>query len=407
MTLYAGRPSARGGKRLPSQWVRDRPIPRGRLPPGSTTPLCGRTEQSGWRRAWAGRRDDTAQTDFYDFGRFGRIIPLEATLTDTVHDVVNRRQAATLFGAALTTFGLFRSDRAAASALVVPQTASRLPPIYEQYYEPPTSLSAVVDIYRRMTVPIGVGGAGPFAFVVDTGANQSVISQELVTRLGLKIGPPESLNGVAGVQMEPTTITDLHISGRIETGVVMSVLPAKDIGGDGMLGLDRLEGRELTLDFGGRALRIAVSQQVRRDPGIIAVKARRRDGQLTLVDADLAGIPLVAFLDSGAQNTIGNRALRARALARNSSSRWTETPIVSVTGQTILAEMADLPHLRIGGLRLPNWPVAFADLHTFHMWNMIDRPAILIGVDILSRFQTVCLDFARNEVRFRLPDQAW
>jgi hypothetical protein len=36
------------------------------------------------------------------------------------------------------------------------------------------------------------------------------------------------------------------------------------------------------------------------------------------------------------------------------------------------------------------------------MWNMIDKPAILLGVDILSRFQYVCLDFARDEVRFRL-----
>jgi hypothetical protein len=52
---------------------------------------------------------------------------------------------------------------------------------------------------------------------------------------------------------------------------------------------------------------------------------------------------------------------------------------------------------------IPNWPVAFADLHTFRMWNMVDKPAILLGVDILSRFEYVCLDFARSKVRFRLP----
>ena len=324
-----------------------------------------------------------------------------------VPDVVDRRKAATLIGAAMTSLGLFRSDRAAAAVPIMPSIASRLPGVVQDYYVPPTTLAAVADIYRRMTVPIGVGVAGPFAFIVDTGANQSVISIELATRLGLGIGPVESLNGVAGVQMAPTTVADLHISGRTEKGVVMSVLPAKDIGGDGMLGLDRLEGRELTLDFRGRALRIAVSQPLKHDSMIVAVKARRRDGQLTLVDANLAGIPLVAFLDSGAQNTIGNKALRAMAYARSPTSRWFETPIISVTGQTILAEMADLPYLRIGGLSLPNWPVAFADLHTFHMWNMIDKPAILIGVDILSRFQTVCLDFARDEVRFRPPEQAW
>ena len=66
----------------------------------------------------------------------------------------------------------------------------------------------------------------------------------------------------------------------------------------------------------------------------------------------------------------------------------------------------DLPRLRVGNLNMPNWPVAFADLHTFRMWNLVDRPAILLGVDVLSRFETVCLDFARDEVRFRLPGAA-
>ena len=61
------------------------------------------------------------------------------------------------------------------------------------------------------------------------------------------------------------------------------------------------------------------------------------------------------------------------------------------------------PRLRIGGLQFPAWSVAFADLHTFKLWDLVSRPAILIGVDILSRFATVCLDFRRDEVRLRLP----
>jgi hypothetical protein len=36
--------------------------------------------------------------------------------------------------------------------------------------------------------------------------------------------------------------------------------------------------------------------------------------------------------------------------------------------------------------------VAFADLHTFRMWKLIDQPAILVGVDVMSRFQYVTLD---------------
>jgi hypothetical protein len=173
-----------------------------------------------------------------------------------------------------------------------------------------------------------------------------------------------------------------------------------------MLGLDVVDGGRLTLDFRRQVLRIEDRGNHVERAGEIAMKAHRRDGQLTLVDADLAGMKVTAFLDSGAQDTIGNMSLREMAITRYPATHWNEIPILSVTGQTIAADFADLPGLRIGGLSLPNWPVAFADLHTFRMWNLVDRPAILLGVDVLSRFETVCLDFARDEVRFKLPNTA-
>jgi hypothetical protein len=40
------------------------------------------------------------------------------------------------------------------------------------------------------------------------------------------------------------------------------------------------------------------------------------------------------------------------------------------------------------------------------MWDLTRTPAILLGVDVLSRFEYVSLDFARAEVRFRLPQPA-
>jgi predicted aspartyl protease len=273
----------------------------------------------------------------------------------------------------------------------------------EPDYVPPVNIAAVSDLYRRMNAPVRVNGQGPFPFVVDTGSNQTVIAAELAAKLGLPVGDPAPLNGVAGVQIAPTTRARLDVGPRQHRDATLSILTQSDIGGLGLLGLEDLDGQCVTLDFRAPALRIEPGRRSVNDFGAIAVKAHRRNGQLTLVDADLAGMRLTAFLDSGAQNTIGNMALRAVALSRNPTSPWYKTPIVSATGQTIQAEVADLPHLRVGNLNVPNWPVAFADLHTFRMWNLVDRPAILLGVDILSRFESVCLDFARDEVRFRLP----
>ena len=294
---------------------------------------------------------------------------------------------------------------------------------------PPADLKTIADIYRRMTAPISVNGQGPFAFVVDTGANQSVISEELAARLGLVRGAMEPLNGVAGVQLTATTTAKLSVGERPDTEVVLSILPFAAIGGLGMLGLDRLEEQLSVITglwetpVGGGVFKTPHTMEIpfalynfekvrtyvgpgpgpKRMADQIAMTAHRRDGQLTLVDADLAGVPVVAFLDSGAQNTIGNMKLRELAITRSPTSLWSTVPILSATGQTISAEIADLPQLRVGGLHLPNWPVAFADLHTFQLWDLTKIPAILLGVDVLSRFEYVSLDFARGEVRFRLP----
>ncbi|HLK26711.1 MAG TPA: retropepsin-like aspartic protease [Caulobacteraceae bacterium] len=300
---------------------------------------------------------------------------------------------------------VFAAGPAAAIEVEVDEGPTSLIPAPAPYV-PPADLRTIVDLYRRMTVPVRVNGGGPFPFVVDTGANQSVISDTLAGQLALARGPEELLNGVAGAQMAPTTTARLDVGGRSEAGVMLSVLPEASIGGLGMLGVDRLTGQVLTLDFAGRRLVIAEARRVRGDPRDIVMTAHRRDGQLTLVDADLAGTPVIAFLDSGAQSTIGNIALRDLAVARHPAMLWDQAPVVSATGQTITAEIADFPGLRIGGMRLPSWPVAFADLHTFELWSLLSRPALMIGVDVLSRFDYVSLDFLRDQVRFRVPSAA-
>jgi predicted aspartyl protease len=318
------------------------------------------------------------------------------------HDLTTRRTVATAIGATLFC-GVASAAKSQSFTLERRYApASHLQQQDAEDYLPPSDLKVVADIYRRMTVPVRINGAGPFGFVVDTGANQSVIAKDLADQLGLPLGPPAPLNGVAGVQIAPTTTAGLEIGRRVLAGQTLSVLPHPGIGGLGMLGLDTIGESSLTLDFAGKNLRIDSGRENWRDPDAAVVKARRRDGQLTLVNVFLGEMPLTAFIDSGAENTIGNMALRQMAFTRNQTGAWTKSSIISSTGQTMPAEIADLQDLRVGNFRVSLWPVAFADLHTFRMWDMVDKPAILIGVDILSRFQSVCLDFARDEVRFRM-----
>ena len=56
--------------------------------------------------------------------------------------------------------------------------------------------------------------------------------------------------------------------------------------------------------------------------------------------------------------------------------------------------------LRLGGMALNNISAAFAPLHIFSLWGLNDRPAMLVGIDILRHFEEVTLDFGRREVTF-------
>jgi hypothetical protein len=317
---------------------------------------------------------------------------------------LSRRRLAGLIGAALAAPG----HALAGQAIINREArASRIRPSgigSDSIYLPPTDLKAAMDLFRRMTAPVMIDGKGPFHFVVDTGANQSVISAEIAAELGLAPGEPQLLHGVAGVELVQTVLV-----GSVKVGVLeqrnlrLSILPEATIGGHGFLGLDLVGRQRLTLDFKGQRVIVAPSERQPRDPYDIVLPATYRSGQLTLVNGQIAKVPIAAFLDSGAQTTIGNLALKRLAAQRIPELRWTSTVVISATGQTIVGDWAVLPSFRFGKMRLKYLPVVFADLHTFDIWKLNAAPAILIGVDVMSQFEAVSLDFGRGEVRFDVP----
>ena len=269
-------------------------------------------------------------------------------------------------------------------------------------YNPNQIIETSADPYRRMTAPIMINGKGPYFFVVDTGANQSVMSRELATTLGLAPSTPVALHGVAGVETTPTVLVErLQLGGRLERDVQLPTLPQAAMGALGILGIDRLKDERITLDFRAHELSVQRSHFEEVPPFTSRVKAQQRSGQLTIVDADLAGIPVSAFLDSGAERTIGNPALYELAVLKVQQGAFYDVPIISVTGKTIAGRIALLPVLRMGHVKLVDLSVTFADLHVFQIWGL-EKPAILVGMDALSVFDSVTLDFGRAEVLFEL-----
>ena len=62
--------------------------------------------------------------------------------------------------------------------------------------------------------------------------------------------------------------------------------------------------------------------------------------------------------------------------------------------------------MRIGDADINDLPIAFADVHPFRQLQLLDRPAILLGMDALQLFRRVSVDFANRRVRLLLPDSS-
>ena len=133
---------------------------------------------------------------------------------------------------------------------------------------------------------------------------------------------------------------------------------------------------------------------------MVVVEGVRRYGHLVLVDAETQDRPVFVILDTGAQNTIGNEALRHLVSA---SRKVQPVQIMSVTGRTTDASPSVIPELRLGSVKVSVMPIVYADLHTFAQFRLKDRPAMLLGMDVLGGFRSVVIDFRRSRVTFVVP----
>ena len=242
----------------------------------------------------------------------------------------------------------------------------------------------------RMTVPVEVNGTGPYRFVVDSGADTSVVGRRLAARLALPAGSPVMLNGITESRLVDRVGVDSLTVGptRVEY-LQLPVLDEGDLGGDGMIGLDALVEQRLMLDFEQRTISVDDARRpVRKLDGEIVVTARLRKGQLILASVRAGRTGLNAIVDTGSELTIGNSALRQR-LEKNLRDRFETIELTGVTGTTIVLQLVRVPELRIGPVILRDVPVAFADIPPFAVFGLADQPALLLGTDLMETFRKV------------------
>jgi predicted aspartyl protease len=253
---------------------------------------------------------------------------------------------------------------------------------------------------------VEVNGRGPYRFIIDTGANRSALSPRLLRELDLKPADDLSrqLHGVTGSAELPFVDVATLRAGTIllEPGP-MPVLEGAVFGGaDGILGIEGLQDARIAVDFIGDHVEIAPSAGQRAPKGYLRVQAHIRRGGLLMAEGKVGRLPVKVIIDTGAERTLGNAALRDALIAKASrrGSRL-ENTIVGATAETAQGVSFQIPVVRIGEARLRNLPVTFGDLHVFSVWGLDDEPALLVGMDLLGTLQRFIVDYKQQELHLQ------
>jgi predicted aspartyl protease len=243
-------------------------------------------------------------------------------------------------------------------------------------------------------------------WLLDTGANFSVVSKSFAAKLGLKPlpGTAQTMSGITGIEnsMKIAILQDLRMGGATIQNVVILIL----------------DDANLKIDFGKEAYQIngIVGYPVFQAFGTITFEkdgwfeggeaAKRNDEGTTMymkllapvIECGVEGNELPFSLDTGASGT--NLSLRYFDLFKGEIKNWKKGENVSVGGGGQVKRTIYLQpevHLEVGGrtAELKNVPI-------FHeaMGTDLDELYGNLGQDLVAGFQSFTLDFTK--MRFSL-----
>ncbi len=283
-------------------------------------------------------------------------------------------------------------------------TQEKLPEVIVQGTEPKFVAPTRRDRIGRIWAPVLIDGKGPYRLVLDTGANRSAITARTAESLGVPQAQdgPKVVTGFTGSALVPT----IHVN-RLEVGDVligpadMPVLADVFGGAEGVLGSEGFKDKRIYADFAHDQLVISRShgERARHDLTVVPLSLIR-DG-LLVADVRVGSVRAKAIVDTGAQGSVGNLALRD-ALMRRPPHNAVHEEIIGVSldvqsGDNFPAPDIDFGQLTIHGLRL-----TFGDMYLFQHWKLTDEPTLTLGMDLLGSFDVLVIDYKRHELQIRL-----
>ncbi|MFN7273212.1 MAG: aspartyl protease family protein [Gammaproteobacteria bacterium] len=264
------------------------------------------------------------------------------------------------------------------------------------------------DRIGRIWAPVTIDGKGPLRLVLDTGASRSALTPAALTKLGIQpdLDRMVLLRGTTGSARVPTVrVGQVEIGDLLAERQTMVVVDDAFGGADGVLATTALRDRRILADFRRDRIEITRSNGERAPPGFTTLRIKLLDQHVPWVEAMVGGVRVKAVIDTGAQSTIGNLALRDALLAKRREVDAREEGVIGVTGDLQEGRSMAAPAIQLERIMVRRARINFVDLHIFQRWQLRDEPAMLLGMDVIGVLDTVILDYRRRELQVRLVDR--
>ncbi len=288
-----------------------------------------------------------------------------------------------------------------------PVAAGNVGDVIVEAPEPRYVAPTLRDRIGRIWAPVLINDLGPFRLVLDTGATNSAVSPKVAAALGL--GPeasfPVNLRGVTGTRVVPTIKIDSIVVGDLELHSRRVPIISDALGGaDGVLGTEGMQDKRIFIDFRHDKIRISRSHAEQPAQGFMVIPVKIVGGLLLVADVKIGAVHAKAIIDTGGQGTLANEAFRD-ALVRHLKAA--DIAADEVTGATMDVQRGDrviTPPIELGGVTIRGAHFTAGDLYIFQHWKMTHEPAVLIGMDVLGRLDTLIIDYKRRELQVKLRD---
>ncbi|HSY04599.1 MAG TPA: aspartyl protease family protein [Steroidobacteraceae bacterium] len=289
--------------------------------------------------------------------------------------------------------------QAPAAPTALPSPAEALAEVIVQTTEPRFVSPTRRDRIGRIWAPVLIDGKGPYRLVLDTGATRSALAARAALSLGNAQVATTVVTGFTGSAVVPTVkVSRMEVGDLLFGPTELPVLADVFGGAQGVLGIEGLANKRIYADFTHDRLEISYSHGERARRDFATVPLRQVNG-LLIADVRVRGIRTKAIIDTGAQSTVGNVALRDALTRRPSDGRREE--IVGVTLDVQSGDNIPAGDIDFGSLKIKGAHITFGDMYLFKHWKMTDEPALTLGMDLLGSFDVLIIDYNRRELQIR------